>query len=126
MIKKTPITTDNVDTYLSKDPNAKPPVWRTRERVCFATLSFCAACIIYIMVAGKELPVYESIVMGCFGLAGSTLGFLIGAQTWHNINADKLDAVQQVRRFEGHHYHDHDAPAPSAPVTVTVSDGNEK
>jgi small neutral amino acid transporter SnatA (MarC family) len=125
MIKKPPVTTDNIGTYLSKDPNTRPPVWRTRERVCFATLLFCATCIMYILIAGKEVAVYETIAMGCFGLAGSTLGFLIGAQTWHNINGDKLDAVERVRNSEigSHHRTQEVAPIP-APVPVT--DGDEK
>lgn len=98
---KSDLTIDNIDSFLDKDPGTRTPVWRTRQRTCFATLIFCAGCILYILIAGKEIAVYETIAMGCFGLAGSTIGFLIGAQTWHNINSDRLDAVAKVRLSEG-------------------------
>ena len=100
MIKK-PITTDDIDDYLDSDKDPKkPPVWQTRKLTCFATLTFCAVCILYILIGGKDLAIYETIALGCFGLAGSTLGFFIGGQTWHDINIEKIAAVTKVRVAE--------------------------
>ena len=117
--KKQEITTENVTSYLDKDQDKKPPIWQTRQRTCLATLVFCGICILYILFAGKELQVYETIAMGCFALAGSTIGILVGAQTWHNINEDKINAVTKVRTAEA-------APKKIIPVTATATEDSDE
>lgn len=74
----------------------KPAPWRDRKRAIIATLTFCAMCVLYILVGGKDLAIYQTIVLGCFGLAGSTLGFFIAGQTWHDINVEKIDTVRRI------------------------------
>lgn len=94
-----PMTTDDIDSFTESAPKKEPP-WQTRKRTVFATLVFCALCIGYILLEGKDLAIFQTIALGCFGLAGSTLGFFIGGQTWHDINIEKIAAVKEVRQRE--------------------------
>lgn len=94
-----PITVDDINSFTDSPPRKEPP-WQTRKRTVFATLVFCALCIGYILLEGKDLAIYQTIALGCFGLAGSTLGFFIGGQTWHDINIEKIAAVKEVRQRE--------------------------
>jgi hypothetical protein len=96
-----PVTTtdiDNVTEEVALTPKQKREnQWKDRKRTVITTLVFCGLCIGYIMFQGKDLQVYQSIVYGCFGLAGSVIGFFIGGQTYHDINSEKINAVQNIR-----------------------------
>jgi hypothetical protein len=68
------------------------PSWRYRRKMIFLTLLFCAACVIYIMVWGADTRVNETIVLGCFMLAGSVVGVYVGGATWEDIRLEHLRA----------------------------------
>ena len=71
------------------------PQWYTRKRTIFATLIFCGMCILYILIGGKDLEIYETIALGCFGLAGSSIGMFVGGQTWQSVNESKRKRENQ-------------------------------
>lgn len=73
-----------------KPPHLRLPSWRYRRRIIFSTLSFCAACILYIMITGADTRVNETIVLGCFALAGSVIGVYVGGATWEDIKLENL------------------------------------
>lgn len=62
------------------------PSWKNRRRTIFCSLFFCACCVIYIMLGGEDTRINESIVLGCFGLAGSIIGFYVGGAAWEDIS----------------------------------------
>lgn len=97
----------------------KPAPWRDRKRTVISTLTFCALCVGYIMFSGKDLQVYQTIVLGCFGLAGSVIAVFIGGQTWHDINNEKLKAVTSITNQP-------QMPPQPTPKPVATVDSNEK
>lgn len=93
----------DVDSYIGlKTPKRKQPkpLWQDRTRVLFATLVFCGLCIAYITFQGKDTNINSTIVLGCFGLSGTVIGFFTGAKTWHDVNIEKLKCVSQVQQAE--------------------------
>ena len=57
--------------------------WGFRRRVVVATLFFCAACVIFVMVFGSA-GAGETIVSGCFTLAGAVIGSYIFGAVWND------------------------------------------
>lgn len=56
------------------------PSWKNRRRVVLATLTFCAALIVYMAGWGADTRINETIVYGAFGLAFSVImGYVFGA-----------------------------------------------
>ena len=73
-------------------PSEGRPSWRNRRRVIFLTLFFCAFCILYIMMFGEDTRINETIVLGCFGLAFSTIGFYVAGAAWTDVSIEKIKA----------------------------------
>ena len=71
-------------------PNAGRPSWKNRRLVIFATLIFCAFCVMYIMFQGNDTRVNETIVLSCFALAGSVIGFYVAGAAWTDVNIEKI------------------------------------
>ena len=68
------------------------PTWKNRRRVIFTTLVFCALCISYVMLQGNDTRVNETIVLGCFALASSVIGFFIAGATYRDVSLEKIKA----------------------------------
>ena len=66
--------------------------WTYRRRVIFSTLFFCAFCILYILYQGQDTRINETIAMGCFGLAGSVIGFYVAGASWTDVSFKKVEA----------------------------------
>ena len=58
--------------------------WKIRRRVVILTLMFCALSVVYLMLFGEDTRLNETIVVGAFFLAGSTIGSYIFGATWEN------------------------------------------
>lgn len=72
--------------------------WEYRRRIVITTLLFCAFCICYIMFDGADTRVNENIILGCFTLAGSVIGFYVGGATWNDINMEKIRVVETIKK----------------------------
>lgn len=66
------------------------PSWKNRRRVIFLSLIFCAFCVSYIMFQGNDTRINETIVLGCFGLAGSIIGVYVAGSSWEDISIEKI------------------------------------
>lgn len=108
-------TPDDIDNaFTSQASNIKEPPWRDRKRVIVGTLLFCAVCIFYILWSGKDLGIYQTIAMGCFGLAGSVVAVFVGGQTYHDVNMHKIDVVGRINGGKDPNCHpDHPSILPS-------------
>jgi hypothetical protein len=86
--------TISTETYIENDEIMKPskgrPSWKNRRRVIFLTLFFCAFCILFIMIAGDDTRVNETIILGAFGLAFTTIGFYVAGAAWTDVNIEKI------------------------------------
>ena len=71
-------------------PTEGRPSWKNRRRVIFGTLFFCAFCISFIMFKGDDTRVYETIVLGCFGMATSIIGFYVAGAAWTDVSIEKM------------------------------------
>lgn len=67
-------------------PNDK---WRIRRTIVIMTLVFCATCICYITLFGEDTRVNETILIGCFTLAGATIGSYVFGAVWDDNNIIK-------------------------------------
>lgn len=67
------------------------PPWKERRFIIKSTLLFCATVVAYLAVVGQgENRLHETIVLGCFALAGSVIGAFIFGATWDDRNIMKL------------------------------------
>jgi hypothetical protein len=66
--------------------------WRIRRRVIVATLTFCAAGVAYLIAAGDDTRLHESIANGLILLAGSTVGSYVFGAAWDDANAGREGA----------------------------------
>ena len=60
--------------------------WKVRRPLVLATLSFCAAQLTYLTVWGQDTGLAQTMAIGAYGLAGSTLGSYLFAATWDTKN----------------------------------------
>lgn len=74
---------------MSSDNNIFRPDWAKRRRVIYATLLFSAFCVSYIMFQGNDTRINETIVYGCFTLAGAVIGFYVAGASWEDVNIHK-------------------------------------
>lgn len=85
------------ETHIAGNEIIKPPQgrpsWKNRRRVIFLTLFFCAFCIMYIMMFGGDTRVNETIVLGAFGLAFTTIGFYVAGAAWTDVSIEKIKAT---------------------------------
>ena len=63
--------------------------WKIRRRVITATLAFCAAGVAYLIAAGEDTRLNETIASGLILLAGSTVGSYVFGAAWDDANAGK-------------------------------------
>lgn len=70
--------------------NIDKPSWKNRRRVIFLSLLFCAFCVLYIMFQGNDTRINETIVLGCFALAGSIIGVYVAGSSWEDISIEKI------------------------------------
>lgn len=84
------------ETYIDSNsgqvmkPQEGRPSWKNRRRVILATLYFCAFCILYIMISGADTRVNETIILGCFGLSASVIGFYVAGAAWTDVSIEKI------------------------------------
>ncbi len=68
------------------DPGLNPQTyetsWTLRRRTVFATLAFCAGCILYLMVWGRDTPLNATIANGLLLVGGSTVLGYCGFAAW--------------------------------------------
>ncbi len=56
--------------------------WKTRRRIIYTTLVFCAGCVVYLVFAGQDTQLHLTIANGVILLAGSVIGSYIFGATW--------------------------------------------
>lgn len=56
--------------------------WKIRRRIVNVTLAFCAICLIYLIVYGKDTELNKTIANGLLFLAGSVISSYIFGATW--------------------------------------------
>ena len=66
--------------------NHNQPSWTFRRRVITMALLFCAGTVIYIMLKGEDTRIFETIVLGSYGLAVSVIGSAIFGAIWDDKN----------------------------------------
>lgn len=79
------------------DESGKPS-WKVRRRIILSTLVFCAFAVLYIMFQGNDTRINETIVLGCFGLAGSVIGFYVAGASWEDISLEKIKSKGSTRK----------------------------
>ncbi len=62
------------------------PSWTIRRRIITATLLFCAAMAVTIMLKDSGSETETALVYSLFGLAGAVIGSYIFGATWDDIN----------------------------------------
>lgn len=62
------------------------PSWKIRRRLVILTLIFCAGCIVYLLIAGDDTKLNETIALGVIGAAISTLGSYVFGAVWDDRN----------------------------------------
>lgn len=72
--------------------------WQYRRRIILSTLLFCAGCVVYIMLNGADTRINENIVLGCFSLAGSVIGFYVAGATWNDVNVKKINMIENIKK----------------------------
>ena len=60
--------------------------WRIRRPLVIATLVFCALQLAYLTIWGEDNGLTQTLAIGAYGLAGSTLGSYLFAATWDTKN----------------------------------------
>jgi hypothetical protein len=75
---------------LKQEAEGRRPPWNNRRKVIFATLLFCAFCVSYIMFDGTDSRIYETIVVGCFTLAGAVIGTYVAGAAWTDVSIEKV------------------------------------
>lgn len=86
------------DTPDKKKKGRPNDQWEYRRRIVITSLTFCAFCVIYIMFNGADTRINEDIILGCFGLAGSIIGFYVGGATWHDVSMEKMRVVENIKK----------------------------
>ena len=101
MTKKVIKAPEDINKVFAPPTTGAPEApWRDRKRVIVATLVFCALCVLYILIGGKDLAIFQTIVMASFSLAGSTVAFFIGAQTYHDVSTRRIDCVRDMNMLQ--------------------------
>jgi len=65
------------------------PKWENRRRVLFTTLTFCAGVILYILLAGEDTRINETIASYAFMIGGGVIASYIFGATWQDIGLKK-------------------------------------
>lgn len=90
------------------------PTWRIRRRVVVLTLIFCAGTVIYLLVWGADSKVNETIAMGSYFLAGSTIGAYVFGASWDDSNVMKFGGEEYGGGFVDEPYDDRRLEGPTA------------
>ena len=93
------MTIKNETTLKNKEIMKAPagrPSWKNRKKVIFSTLIFCAFCIGFIMFGGADTRVNETIVLGCFAMATSVIGFYVAGASWTDVSIEKIKSDENV------------------------------
>ena len=82
--------------------------WVVRRRMVFGLIAFCMACILWVMLTNMKGRVAETIVLGSFGLLGSTAGFYIAGAVWQDTSTIKVDHERRRHDYRSYGgYSDH-------------------
>jgi hypothetical protein len=49
------------------------------------------------MILGQDVPIYTTILTGCFSLAGSAIAFFIGGQTYHDVKTEQIERKYPIQ-----------------------------
>lgn len=69
------------------------PPWKIRRRVVLAVLAVCAVAVLrftFLPTAGVDPELAKMIVLGAYGLAGTTTGAYVFGAAWDDRNVMKL------------------------------------
>lgn len=108
-------------------PQAGRPSWKNRRKVVFATLLFCAFCIMFIMFQGNDTQVNQTIILGSFALAGSVIGAYVFGAAWTDISIEKIKStsplaqLQYQQGLQGNQPQQGDSPEPA--IIDPLADG---
>lgn len=76
------------DTVLQEEPlSCKHHIEssrKSRRRVVYVTLLFCAFLALYVTFNGEDTRLNETIILSSFALAGSVIGFYIGGAAYQD------------------------------------------
>ena len=71
--------------------------WRLRRLIIFATLGVCFAGIAYLTLKGADTRLNETLALGYFALAGSTIGSYVFGAVWHDTSLMKQTPARRRR-----------------------------
>lgn len=60
--------------------------WRIRRSIIFLSLTFCAIGVGYLIIAGQDTRLHETIASGLLLLAGSVIGSYVFGAVWDDKN----------------------------------------
>jgi amino acid transporter len=75
--------------------DVRKPSWKVRRAIIFLTLIFCAFWIGYLVVAGEDSRLHETIAQGLLLLAASTIGSYVFGAVFDDKNVMNAEAAQQ-------------------------------
>lgn len=67
--------------------------WKIRRKIIFSSLIFCAAVIIYILAKGEDARIYETALIGAYGLAMAVIGSYVFGAVWDDNNVRLTSAA---------------------------------
>ena len=70
----------------NQDRNGGGKPWGTRRIIIMLTLVFCASWVTHIVLFGEDTRVNETVILGCFGLAGAVIGSYVFGAVWDDKN----------------------------------------
>ena len=62
------------------------PSWRVRRRIIYATLTFCATTVGWLVVTMPDTRLAETLATGAMLLAGSVIGSYVFGAAWDDKN----------------------------------------
>lgn len=66
------------------DPEFRP-TWENRRRTIFSTLFFCAGVILYLLLAGEDNKLNETIIQFAFITGAGVVGSYVFGAAWEDV-----------------------------------------
>lgn len=73
-------------------PRNEQGTWKVRRRIIHGTLGFCAAIIArFTLFDAADTAVNQTLVLGAFALAGSTIGAYVFRASWEDVKLRQIE-----------------------------------
>lgn len=82
------------DDASSTNRNDGMPSWSVRRKIILTTLLYCGLAVTYVIVAGVDTRVYETVVMSSFGLAGMVIGSYVFGAVWDDRSRREMSTAR--------------------------------